>query len=1305
MSIYLPANPRELGMPHDEWRTSQRETAEWALNLGNGVAICEQPTGCHRVGQGVLMYDGTVKRVEDVEGGDWLMGANGEPRIVLALTRGVGQMALIQPIKGQPFVVNLDHVLTLIQTGTRSGSPSSHRKAHLGGEIIDVTVREWLTWSKHKKWIHKLLRRDVIHFGTEQSEFFIEPYLMGLLLGDGCLTHGTCVAKPDPEILTYLETVAEQHGMRVRGEWKKGRSVAHHLVNPSRGNIPNPFTEALRGMGLCCLTGSKFIPQAYKTASRLDRLQLLAGLLDTDGYIGKCSYDYISKSEQLANDVTFVARSLGLAAYLSPCQKYCQTGAGGTYYRVSISGNLEWIPNRIPRKKATPRCQIKDVLRTGFAVTVLPDPEPFYGFTLDGDGRYLLDDFTVTHNSGKSAVSYAISSQRRNVTLTRTRGLQEQYRSIYNYALLYGRNNYPCTHPERAHPNATAEECLFGEDMGECPFVDNCPYHEAKLAARQSRAAILNYAYWMVAGKGWPPVGALVLDEAHLVPDIVIEHAGITIRQKEALEWDLPDFPAIKLTGNMGSLAAFDDSLPQAFSWLKQVKNRLKYHGDRLNPATRYLNDKERARAKSLENLKRKVDASLEAITYAPEDWFVWSGPGTVKYRDEMQAGFTAKPFTARYAFPAMFINPERLLFIMSATIGAPEVLSAELGLGSKFSFRVVPNQWSPETRPVYALDVPSMGRSNTSKHPEAFEKQADVIAKAILEVPHEWSGFVHVTRKTEALLMAQRLARRGLEDRVWVPPGADAGSWVPSNEQTIAWEKRRKEVPNSLCVGWSMWEGVDGREEKIDIVAKCFTPDVFLFGPDGYLSAESAHVGDRVFAIREDGQLVVDTVMGVVRKSYSGDVHHLTASKYDLTVTPDHRMLFKTSNDTRHKTNAIWRVETAGDALAHYGSLPCAADRWEGKRLQSIEFSQFFLPDTVIYYRPAVGGRKPRDLPSCFRLTKTRFHNGQYGHMYRAHWADLQGANWAPRVEDTAFFADTPHSNKVPYHWSPVAFARLAGWFASEGHTSYWQSAASGVESWRIGLSQKRGEVFDSMVAALAGLGLAYSVGNKQTREVETVTVVSRVLHAAFQNWFGKGARSKTLPRFLLDADEKTLRLIFCALMEGDGNARQDTYTTASPRLRDAFVELCLKLGFAPSYKRFSDCYHVYFSKGSDRNYSPMSNHEVSPYAGEVWCVTTAETGNLLATRNGKFVFTGNCPFPYIGDDYERYKQAYSMKLYKQRAAYQLEQGLGRTRRGNPEDYDDATHVRGLVGIADGDWIKVQDFISQSLKEALVKP
>ena len=126
--------------------------------------------------------------------------------------------------------------------------------------------------------------------------------------------------------------------------------------------------------------------------------------MDTDGSLSNGGFDYISKSPQLADDVCFVARSVGLAAYVKPCAKLSQLGNGDVYHRVSISGDCAIIPTRVPNKICGERKQKKNHRRTSFKLSPEPDAE-YFGFTLDGDGRYLMDDFTVTHNSGKGTLA------------------------------------------------------------------------------------------------------------------------------------------------------------------------------------------------------------------------------------------------------------------------------------------------------------------------------------------------------------------------------------------------------------------------------------------------------------------------------------------------------------------------------------------------------------------------------------------------------------------------------------------------------------------------------------------------------------------------------------------------------------------------------------------------------------------------------------------------------------------------------------------------------------------------------------
>lgn len=127
-----------------------------------------------------------------------------------------------------------------------------------------------------------------------------------------------------PHLTTADSEVAE--------EWADYAAASGHdvAVYPGRGcstyritrhrqqKVKNSALEGLRELGILF---DKHIPHVYKTASRQDRLELLAGIVDTDGFLGNGYYDLTLKQVQLANDVAFLARSLGLAAYVTPAAR------------------------------------------------------------------------------------------------------------------------------------------------------------------------------------------------------------------------------------------------------------------------------------------------------------------------------------------------------------------------------------------------------------------------------------------------------------------------------------------------------------------------------------------------------------------------------------------------------------------------------------------------------------------------------------------------------------------------------------------------------------------------------------------------------------------------------------------------------------------------------------------------------------------------------------------------------------------------------------------------------------------------
>ena len=374
------------------------------VDQASGITFFTGPTGCHAKGTKILMADGTVTKVEDIRVGEQVMGPDSRPRTVLCLHRGEGRMVRIVPNKGEPFVVNDDHILALRRTSDGSS---------LDGRILCLPVGEYETKSRTFKHLHKLWR-SICDF--PEKNLPISPYLLGVYLGDGCSSRTNnrtpVITNPTLEILASVEEeLHKTPGMTISIS-RKGEPTQSYRLKRIEGESENEFVQRLKTLGLFGLkSGEKFIPFEYKTASVNQRLDLLAGLLDTDGHLSGGVYDYITKSERLAEDVVFLARSLGFAAYSHSCNKSCPGRSGtftGIYFRVSLSGNMTKIPNRLSLKHCSnPRRQKKSVLVTGFRIEEAGYGS-YYGFELDGDHLYLTADFMVHHNSGKNTSLHAI---------------------------------------------------------------------------------------------------------------------------------------------------------------------------------------------------------------------------------------------------------------------------------------------------------------------------------------------------------------------------------------------------------------------------------------------------------------------------------------------------------------------------------------------------------------------------------------------------------------------------------------------------------------------------------------------------------------------------------------------------------------------------------------------------------------------------------------------------------------------------------------------------------------------------------
>ena len=406
--IYGPAEKNKLsdGIPIDlEFNGQLREHQIIAIDtymkaareVGGGLLELHTGFGkCHKKGTSIMLSNGKIKKVENIKVGDKLMGDDSTPRTVLSLARGREMMYDIIPNKGEKYTVNESHILSL-RCGYSNGS-----KNYVKDKIIDIEVRDFLKLPKTIK--NHLLKGYRVPINFPEKKVDLDPYVLGYWLGDGT-SRTPQITTIDEPVVEYFKMYCDELGLFLRqGKGRDNISYSMSAGKKNRKGISgstgkNPMINMLKKHNLIM---NKHIPHIHKCNSKSVRLELLAGIIDSDGYYTKGCYEVIQKNETLLDDIIYVARSLGFAAYKKKCEKSCMYKGEkrtGTYYRTNIHGDgVEYIPVKLERKKASKRKQIKNVLNTGIKV-VKREVDEYYGFEIDGNRRFILGDFTVTHNT------------------------------------------------------------------------------------------------------------------------------------------------------------------------------------------------------------------------------------------------------------------------------------------------------------------------------------------------------------------------------------------------------------------------------------------------------------------------------------------------------------------------------------------------------------------------------------------------------------------------------------------------------------------------------------------------------------------------------------------------------------------------------------------------------------------------------------------------------------------------------------------------------------------------------------------
>ena len=346
---------------------------------------------CLEKGTTVLMADGSLKKVEDIKVGDKVQSYN-RINTVLALHNGVSKGYKIIPNRGESFIISENHILTLMELEEKWNSERKQSVTNNIHKLIDITIEDYLKLSNHRKAYCKLFY-PTVEYETKQLD--IDPYILGLWLGDGT-SRETSLTTMDKEVADVWCNYGKQFGLHVNilNKNRPSKAITYYL-GADIGHS-NPLLKLFRKYDL---VNNKHIPLDYLTGDRQQRLELLAGLLDSDGSLDKegNGFEITFKSKEMIEQTKQLAVGLGLR--VGKIQSKYVKAFDKTYYRISINGDLKIIPLRVSHKIPTPIENYKRKLSlTGFKVEPIERVE-YYGFMCDGDQRYILGNGILTHNT------------------------------------------------------------------------------------------------------------------------------------------------------------------------------------------------------------------------------------------------------------------------------------------------------------------------------------------------------------------------------------------------------------------------------------------------------------------------------------------------------------------------------------------------------------------------------------------------------------------------------------------------------------------------------------------------------------------------------------------------------------------------------------------------------------------------------------------------------------------------------------------------------------------------------------------
>ena len=365
------------------------------------------------IGQHVYTPDG-YKLMGDIKVGDYVVDRLGNPTKVLGVyPQGEKECYRITFHDGSSTICSNEHLFSY-----------TTKKCAQNGNLTVYTstleeIMKDLDRFKNRKTVHERSGKYLFPLAKcvkfNSREVKIDPYLLGLLLGDGCFSEKTSritFTNAEDELHDYIRNILQKYSMSYVYIPKNDNHCAYgRLQNKVGVHGKLLLRELLEEYGLYGKkSAEKFIPDDYKYNSEEVRLNILAGILNTGGSVhvkNRPSISFYSNSKQLVDDVAEIARSLGL---------FCNTDIavdahkGNPNYSctIRVKEKLYNLLSEKHRARLSMDSTKDKKWRLIKSIEYVGKKECQCIYVDNPEHLYLTDDFIVTHNTIACITSFIL---------------------------------------------------------------------------------------------------------------------------------------------------------------------------------------------------------------------------------------------------------------------------------------------------------------------------------------------------------------------------------------------------------------------------------------------------------------------------------------------------------------------------------------------------------------------------------------------------------------------------------------------------------------------------------------------------------------------------------------------------------------------------------------------------------------------------------------------------------------------------------------------------------------------------------